>query len=316
MDGLKAINKANLKRLQDQAERMQAERLERAKQETYLNTSVMFSSKIKIDKPLYICPDCGEARPYSRDDDYEESLGSYQYSRERCECEQERYERQQHEAAEYQKWQRDCRIQTLRENSRLEGRLGRLTFDSLRQHPQFEFAMKNGLAKAYKAAVAFAENPGSRGIVFSSPQHGDFKTGLACSIANALILQETKVEFWPVFDLLNEIRSSYDKSEDYAEQLSKRLAKLDVLILDDLGNERIASDERGDWAREQVYSLIYWREVYEKPLIVTTNYTPQELDPKIHGATLSRILGMCDWITIPLKKDYRLKQSARDEAAE
>jgi DNA replication protein DnaC len=187
------------------------------------------------------------------------------------------------------------RVVLFRLDCRLTGKLRRMSLES--------FGPSSATRKAHAAARELVDAwPGERRGLVLSGQCGCGKTHLAAGIGNALVEKGISVEFWPVFDLLQAIRDSFDGREDVAA----RVSKLGLLILDDLGNERIGRDEKGDWAREQLFRIIYWRELNELPVVVTTNHSVDVLESKLGGPTVSRLLGMCAWFQIEAG-DYRVR---------
>ena len=256
------------------------------------NTERLFHATIRVDKAPYVCPVCGVTCLYKIEPVFKDKIYYYRQGC-KCELEAEAVIQKQIEQNEL-----DREIAQARRGSRLIGKLARMTFKSLEQ--------KSGLTNAVKAAQDYARGwPQTRGLIFSGP-FGSGKTHVACALANALIAQGVKVEFWPGFEILQEIRDSYDRHRDN-EDICDTLSQIAALIYDDIGNERISSDEKGDWAREQLLRIFYWRDIRELPVIATTNLTIDELIDKIGGATVSRLLGMCEWVEITAT-DYRTRE--------
>ena len=94
---------------------------------------------------------------------------------------------------------------------------------------------------------------------------GTGKTFLAACIANAVIDQGYGV----VMDSLPALISEMGLGEE-REAAMHRLSEADLLILDDVGVERGT-----EYGLEQAYSIIDKRYASGKPLVVTTNLTPQ-----------------------------------------
>jgi DNA replication protein DnaC len=72
-----------------------------------------------------------------------------------------------------------------------------------------------------------------------------------------------------------------------------RFINAPVLVLDDMGKEALASD----WGREQLFRLIDGRVNEGRPMVVTSNWTPEALEARMgenYGAAIvSRLLGSC-----------------------
>lgn len=85
-----------------------------------------------------------------------------------------------------------------------------------------------------------------------------------------------------------EIKQTYNKnaSQDEEEVMS-RYSWCDLLVLDDLGAEKVT-----DWSRQLLYLLIDRRYRNQKQTIVTTNLTPDQLAETIDARIVSRLAEM------------------------
>jgi DNA replication protein DnaC len=226
------------------------------------------------------------------------------YRREPCACEREEDRVAEEMRKEDEAKQRRIYIAHIRESSGLVGKLADMRLEGFKpsRHTQ----------SAYDWAVKYLDSwPVKTGGLLIGP-FGSGKTHLSAAVANALIDMGVKVKFMAGFDLLERIRRSYDKPAADGPDVCESVASAEVLVYDDLGNERIASDDRGEWAREKILRVFYWRDVHQRPTIVTSNYTKGELGAKIGFATLSRILGLCgEPIVMPADTpDYRVRRVA------
>lgn len=90
---------------------------------------------------------------------------------------------------------------------------------------------------------------------------------------------------WDIVHWLNVVRESYDNDEAAPDLVFPRL-----LILDDLGAERIRRDKDGDsWVREQVHALLSQRWLKRKPTILTSNLRPAEICNRLDERIADRI---------------------------
>ena len=115
---------------------------------------------------------------------------------------------------------------------------------------------------------------------------GTGKTFFAACIANALVENCVSVKMTNSSTILNDLFYETDKNQ-YIDRLNKH----DLLIIDDLGIER-----NTDYALEQVYNIIDARYRHNRPLIVTTNLTLDELktpSDTAHKRIYDRVLEMC-----------------------
>lgn len=135
---------------------------------------------------------------------------------------------------------------------------------------------------------------------------GNGKTYTAACVANALIDKGIPAIVTSFSTILGK---GIDEREDYIQNLNR----YDLLVLDDLGTER-----NTPFAMEVVYRVIDDRYTSEKPMIVTTNLTLDQMKkPDAVGVEYQRIydrvLGMC----IPLHfKQGSVRGKIADEKLE
>lgn len=76
-----------------------------------------------------------------------------------------------------------------------------------------------------------------------------------------------------------------------------RIKKSDILIIDDLGSEKLS-----DFSYECLYEIINYRSEWQKKTIITSNKSLEDLDDRI----ASRVVGLCALINLD-GEDLRLK---------
>jgi DNA replication protein DnaC len=136
---------------------------------------------------------------------------------------------------------------------------------------------------------------------------GAGKTHLAAAIAHELIKRKSRVIFQVVPDLLDHLRASFGpNSELRYDQLFEAVKDSEVLILDDLGEER-----QNSFAEEKLFQLINHRYNRRLPTVVTTNREPEKIDQRIWSRLNDRSLVVSVQVGAA---DYRLR-SARDRRA-
>lgn len=116
---------------------------------------------------------------------------------------------------------------------------------------------------------------------------GTGKSYLAGCIANALIEQEIPVCMTNFALILNDLAATFEGRNEYIS----RLCRYPLLILDDFGMERGT-----EYGLEQVYNVIDSRYRSEKPLIITTNLSLDELNnppDTAHKRIYDRVIEMC-----------------------
>lgn len=137
---------------------------------------------------------------------------------------------------------------------------------------------------------------------------GTGKSFLAGCIANALMAQEVPVRITNFAHILNELNNSLSGRNEVAD----RLCRYPLLIIDDFGMERGT-----EYALEQIYNIVDSRYRSQKPLIVTTNLTLDEIrhpQDTAHARIYDRLLEMCvpiSCIGVSFRKEIALKKLER-----
>jgi DNA replication protein DnaC len=152
---------------------------------------------------------------------------------------------------------------------------------------------------------------------------GTGKTHLAVAALKAIIDKGHEGIFFDYQNLLDRIRSSYDKTSGSSDRETYRSAMdAEVLLLDDLGSHRVT-----EWVEDTVTSIVTYRCNHRKPLIATTNLSPDDTGPAayttpggtdVNRKTLSEAIGqrarsrlfeMCRVVRMPAVEDYRVKRA-------
>jgi DNA replication protein DnaC len=168
-------------------------------------------------------------------------------------------------------------------------------------------------AKAKKAAEKFvADYPavGDYGLLFQGAT-GVGKTRLLCCIGNQLIKEKGVDVFYIDWnDLTREMRSGEDTaSRDFSEigQLIQRLARVELLLLDELGSSRPSP-----WVEDNIYFMINRRYNEKRITLFASNFfdkkvsSEETLGERIGDRIRSRLYEMARSIEI-LGADYRQK---------
>jgi DNA replication protein DnaC len=252
-----------------------------------------------------ICPYCGKKLYYVRYVLFGQVREAGHY--ETCECEGAVKAREEEERRKEEEEKRKREIETIArlfEKSNIGERFKNRTFETFNPDQNL---------KAYQIALDYAENfekyaQEGQGIIFMSKQFGVGKTHLAAAIANYLITKKhIPVIFGTLIGLLGEIKKTYDEDSIYTTaQVESKLRDVPLLIIDDLGKEKVS-----DWVLEKFYSIVNYRYENYKPMIITTNLTLEEIEEKfdntngyIGGAIVSRLIEMCRIMKME-GEDYR-----------
>lgn len=146
------------------------------------------------------------------------------------------------------------------------------------------------------------------GILFYG-EVGRGKTFYAGCIANRLLEQGTQVIMTNMSSLITAMSKDFEK--DKAKILEK-ISSVPLLVLDDLGVERDTP-----YIAEKLQEIIDTRYRSKKPLIVTTNLTPDELKNPVdirYKRMYDRLLEMC--YPILVSGDSRRKEQAKNKRKE
>jgi len=108
---------------------------------------------------------------------------------------------------------------------------------------------------------------------------------------------DPEVEFWPMLDLASELRAEVMQGDLF---LSRRCRMCDLLILDDLGREKLT-----DFILQEFQRIIDWRYREEKAIGIATNRTPREIVERYGENTFSRWQESCEIVEIT-GPDYRV----------
>lgn len=222
-----------------------------------------------------------------------------------CEQAQEEKRRQEYEehAAERAQAERDAaeakrrRLEKAVKASSMGARFKRRTFETFSVDGDPTTARGLRYAKTYvEKFMSLTTDPEAReknGLLFSG-SIGTGKTHLASAIANALIGRGEPVIFSTMVDMLQALKDTIEKGGE--DRLLRLFKTIDLLIIDDLGKERPT-----EWTASKIYQIINSRYEAMLPIIVTTNYSMDELvermtpkggDKLTAAATVDRIREM------------------------
>ena len=201
-----------------------------------------------------------------------------------AECDCQRAEREKREAEEASRKHRE-EVERLKRRGFTDPAMQNWTFGN-----------DNGKCPQMKHARAYVERweqmkTGNHGLLLWG-KVGTGKSYFAGCIANALMEQEVSVCMTNFAAILNDLAASFKDRNEYIS----RLCSFPLLILDDFGMERGT-----EYGLEQVYNVIDSRYRSDKPLIVTTNLTLEELqnpEDTAHARIYDRLLEMCSPVCI------------------
>jgi DNA replication protein DnaC len=192
------------------------------------------------------------------------------------------------------------------ERSRLPARYHEATFENAKRTSHNREAYDK--AFAYCDLFTFIPNPtgaymlpdkrhGNKATVpekslFITGEAGEGKTYLAGACCNLLLQKKIGVTFGNVISLLGRIKDTYkNDSGESEEQAIDKLTDVDLLILDDLGKEKVTQ-----WTEQMLYYVINNRYENLKPMIITSNFSLTDLKKRyeVGPYIVSRLVEICD----------------------
>ena len=172
-----------------------------------------------------------------------------------------------------------------------------LTFESFHPRGQIGLGEKqaNSLEMAFNQANHYARN--LNGWLLLQGGYGCGKTHLAAAIANFAVEMGVPTLFLTVPDLLDMLRFSYDSDDTTFESRFNEIRNASLLILDDFGTQNATG-----WAQEKLFQIINYRYINKLPLVITTNLSLDDIEPRFRSRLSDRELVTDVRINAP---DYR-----------
>lgn len=130
---------------------------------------------------------------------------------------------------------------------------------------------------------------GMGGLVLGS--YGCGKTHLEVALGRVLIQKGYRIKMFDAVKLYNKYMSAYSWKLDYSPQdVIEDACDSDLLILDDVGVNNVHTDR--DKFAEFFYSLINYRYVQKKPILVSSNLTKADLKAALSPRAVDRLVAM------------------------
>lgn len=197
-----------------------------------------------------------------------------------------------------------CELELIERDRRAaERRLKAAKFPTYKTLETFDFQAQPGLNKLLVSELMRGEFIEQRENILLVGNSGTGKTHLAVALGIAACGQGKRVRFYQVTELITQLMEAREQRE--LTRLKKQIAKLDLLILDELGY--VPASKLGSELLFDVISTAYER----FSLIVTTNlpfenWTEVLGSERLTGATLDRLTHRCH-ILETTGESYRLK---------
>lgn len=195
-----------------------------------------------------------------------------------CGC---NWKRRQAEIKASEEYARKKEIETLFSISNIGARLAHMTFLDLEVNSGNEECIK-----ACRRYVDRFETYAERSL-FLFGKAGNGKSTLAAATMNELKKQGKSVVFQSVPELLTKIRNTFNSQKESEKNIMWALMNCDLLILDDIGTERIT-----DWVNQKLFEIIDGRYRQRRPIFYTSNHKPSDLRDMFdeHRKIIDRII--------------------------
>lgn len=205
---------------------------------------------------------------------------------------------EKNEQREWKLMRREARVTALRERSGLSRRMKGYTFSNF--EPYVSPSAAKAAEKVEKYLAGWEENrEAGRGLYFCGAV-GTGKTHLAVAVMNELIRRKrVPALFVTVPELLDNLRGAYNDPGRDLDEWMTAVKNAEFLVLDDLGSERPT-----EWVQERIFVIVNHRYREALPTVFTSNVGPKDLAAQLGERTASRIIAMCDWISLE-GEDYR-----------
>jgi DNA replication protein DnaC len=206
-----------------------------------------------------------------------------------------------------------CELELIeRERKAAERRLKAARFPTTKQLDEFDFTARPSVNKPLVLDLLRGDYLGRRENILLVGPSGTGKTHLATVFGMAACAQGRRVRFWRVTELITTLREA--DQERQLLRLRSHLAKLDLLILDELGY--VPATKAG---AELLFDVI--ATAYERSSIIVTTNLPFENWPEVlgserlTGAALDRLTHRCS-ILETSGESYRLQDAKRRRRSE
>jgi DNA replication protein DnaC len=206
---------------------------------------------------------------------------------------------------EWELMRRDARVAILQERSGLSKRMKGYTFAGFK--PYLSPAATKAAEKVETYLKNWEENKeAGRGLYFCGGV-GTGKTHLAVAVMNEL-MQRKRVPslFVTVPEFLDNLREAYMIPGRDLDEWMDAVKNAELLVFDDLGAEK-----PNPWVRERIFVIVNHRYRETLPTLFTSNIGPRDLAAQLGERTASRIIAMCEWISLE-GEDHREMEARKN----
>lgn len=133
---------------------------------------------------------------------------------------------------------------------------------------------------------------------------GTGKTHLAAAAAIRLMGHGIETIYGTATQMLSEIKNGWSTDDS---RILRKLSRVPLLVIDDLGKEYSKKIDGWSWAQEQFFQIINERYENYSPMIITTNHDIPQLSKVMGDAIVSRLIECCKGVRC-VGDDYRMKR--------
>ncbi|HDU8571237.1 TPA: ATP-binding protein [Vibrio parahaemolyticus] len=149
----------------------------------------------------------------------------------------------------------------------------------------------------------------SKNFIFSGST-GTGKNHLACAMANALMTRNKTVLVITVAELMMKIRDKYNRQSNVTEaQFLKYLSQVDLLVLDEVGVQRM-----NDHEALMINTIIDSRYTNEKATGILTNLKSDDLTQVLGARVMERLLESCEWVSFTWESFRKQVRNSKEVA--
>ncbi len=149
----------------------------------------------------------------------------------------------------------------------------------------------------------------SKNFIFSGST-GTGKNHLACAMANALMTRNKTVLVITVAELMMKIRDKYNRQSNVTEaQFLKYLSQVDLLVLDEVGVQRM-----NDHEAIMINTIIDSRYTNEKATGILTNLKSDDLTQVLGARVMERLLESCEWVSFTWESFRKQVRNSKEVA--
>lgn len=155
-------------------------------------------------------------------------------------------------------------------------------------------------------------NKAKRGLYLHSKTPGSGKTMLSLIIGNEVMrIHEKTVKYTTVTDLMETLKSNFNNKTASNKDILDSFSEIDLLILDDIGQESIrVKKDSVSWAEEMLFNILDKRQDFNKPTIFTSNLPINDLP--YNQRLKSRVTRMIELPLVFPEEDIRVKDNNND----